>query len=750
MRICHPMLILFAATVAMAENPTLHLPQRADRAVVSGFRTTDGQWSGDGTSVAISRNADRLLLEFDCRDSDAAKLPANCRTADSEAIFGDEVVEIFLSPASGRYYHLAVNPAGTLYSAECNIAEDGARTREVEWNPTGIDIRTTRSKTGWHATLSIPFEAFGANQADQQKWQANFARTRAGKTRSVSSWTGSPDFNDPRTFGTITFAPARQLHTQLRHLAIAANKISAELIAISDREQELTLALIYRDQEQQSVSAKLEPGKPAQLKLAATLPVRKLPLKDTQRLTLKLTDKSGKILWERHGTILFDTRNAIRLDRYYYHPGADTLRYSLDLPEHVNTVRVEILRNGELRQAIPNASATGSLELTGLPSGRYQLRVIAGDSEEELTYNRVFFLTPIPEYPKFEEHARLTRQGNALYRGKTPIFLLSGSPTPKHYLSNDDAFNLRYGTYGVCEDATELLTFPGGRFHRENGKPGYVFAPWEQHAELLRTKLPRYHTANAIARIAYEAQMAAWFSEDGKQLQPQNPAQWYRRIAKTARECAPNLLTSIHIDKPDQLSEFRDIGDILEAAFWSSSYATNIMAKLNADQQSMRQAVPDKPLIFWLGGTVRDCKIRTAEEIRGAVYLSILNGFAGNIIHMGHGFLPQERSRLWSVLSRIGPEVNTFYGTYRTALPDNTVTMAIPPKFCVGARTLANGDTMLIAVNCSGYDRELALPLQKSYSRLSVPQEHRREALTGNVLTDSFTAFEPKVYMLER
>ena len=74
----------------------------------------------------------------------------------------------------------------------------------------------------------------------------------------------------------------------------------------------------------------------------------------------------------------------------------------------------------------------------------------------------------------------------------------------------------------------------------------------------------------------------------------------------------------------------------------------------------------EKPLICWLGVTIPDNACRTAEELRGAVYYNIIHDSAGVIFHLGHGVMPQTRTRMWSLLKHINGEIQQFYPAFRS------------------------------------------------------------------------------------
>ena len=100
---------------------------------------------------------------------------------------------------------------------------------------------------------------------------------------------------------------------------------------------------------------------------------------------------------------------------------------------------------------------------------------------------------------------------------------------------------------------------------------------------------------------------------------------------------------------------------------------------------------------------------------------------SGNIIHMGHGFLPPERSRLWSLLSGIHAEIESFYDAWTAG---KEIPVKIPEPFIGKAVKTPSGETLLMVVNPSPNEVPFSCSLP------GVPKD------------DRFTGYEPKLYRL--
>ena len=103
-----------------------------------------------------------------------------------------------------------------------------------------------------------------------------------------------------------------------------------------------------------------------------------------------------------------------------------------------------------------------------------------------------------------------------------------------------------------------------------------------------------------------------------------------------------------------------------------SSYARQIIPNLVSDVQNIRKDLgPGKPYILWIGSSIPSPDDRTAEQIRAASYLAMMNDTAGIIFHMGHGGIAQKYTRHWSVYTGLSREVHHLFEilTYRRRIP---------------------------------------------------------------------------------
>ncbi|MDA0323928.1 MAG: metallophosphoesterase [Verrucomicrobia bacterium] len=129
------------------------------------------------TEVWLGYDDENLYCAFRCQEPEMSGVAMNETNRDGN-VFLDDVVEIFISPDvnDNVYYHIAVNPAGTLY--------DG-----VVFDKDGFtaDIRATaaRDADGWSVEMAIPLAAMQIKPAEAGSMGLLLARDRKVGRRTV-------------------------------------------------------------------------------------------------------------------------------------------------------------------------------------------------------------------------------------------------------------------------------------------------------------------------------------------------------------------------------------------------------------------------------------------------------------------------------------------------------------------------------------------------------------------------------------
>ncbi len=176
-------------------------------APVTGFVRLNGKPPAEQTTASITYDAANLYIAFICDAKSPGKLKAGAEGRDSDLIFGDDNVELFLDANCDRatYFHFAINPAAARYEASCDMT-DGDLVRKEEWNGKW-QVETRITDRSWTAEISIPFAALGAaSPAPGSVWGVNFCRSwRVTPDGEFSKWSGKVGFNRPAEFGLAVF-----------------------------------------------------------------------------------------------------------------------------------------------------------------------------------------------------------------------------------------------------------------------------------------------------------------------------------------------------------------------------------------------------------------------------------------------------------------------------------------------------------------------------------------------------------------
>lgn len=679
------------------------------------FRRNSGEWQGGASKLELRYSATCLTLEAVLTVPPGRTFKAAGKPGDEMAVFGGEVFEFQIAPAgqNGVYYHFGISPSGCMYTARC---------RDTRWHPSGDVLESRVDGNQWHFLLSVPFsDLHAAAPKPGEVWRINLARTdvSSGLGRITASHSGAGNFHDLTQYSEVVFgrdAPAgasvllqdaRQEQDRLlfRFTSPLRTALPLRLELFADGKLCGTQEGVMRDG---SLTAELP------------LPFRNLPLKTgiPARVVLK-NARTGEVLCRTAGIIPMPS-GMLQLDRFYYVPSDPVIRFSHNLS---GKTAVRLHDNGG--KLVRTADSGNSIPLSGLDPGRYVLEAANGSS----TASRVLFLLErAPDSGPLPAGALTIDQGR-LCRGGKPVFLIGLSPTAKSFPQFSGAFNLLFNRAAVRSNAVILAAPAGGRLIRQPFL-ARIFPPEQMFLEKLTAQVRQYRKQQIprLWRISYEAQIPLAVKNAEGKLVPADSRDFMYKVYQALKKASPEMIYSIQTDSPSRIKDFAPACDVLEAAFWSSSYSRAMMPNLPRDMLRLkRDAGPGKPVIFWLGGTIPDKACRIAEEIRAGVYLSILNGFSGNIIHMGHGFLPPERSRLWSLLSGIHAEIESFYEDWAMGIE---LPVKIPEPFIGKAVRTASGDILLIAVNLSpnGVNFSCSLP--------GVPEN------------DPFTGYEPKLYRL--
>jgi hypothetical protein len=161
----------------------------------------DNRPANPQTRAWVAYDSDHLYVAIRADEPQMDRLAATVREPE-EAIFRDDVLEIFLDPGRSGFNFLqfAFNALGT----PCDVAGDAAGSSS-DWNGQW-SVKTARGADHWSAEVALPFATLGLQRGVGPVWGLNIARERpANKENSCWSQTG-PRFAVPAAFGTLTLA----------------------------------------------------------------------------------------------------------------------------------------------------------------------------------------------------------------------------------------------------------------------------------------------------------------------------------------------------------------------------------------------------------------------------------------------------------------------------------------------------------------------------------------------------------------
>lgn len=173
-----------------------------DGGIAGNFISASGVWPTAKTLVLIRRGKNALLLRFACNHNKDFKLKKTGKNPDDMAIFAGEPIEIFLlpRPETSRYFQIAVNAGGEIYSA---IGHNPA------WIPENIETEINFQLDARILDMKIPYHTFNVpSPVRGEVWRAKFYRNHYGKTYSeFSNGAAAASYHDIARLGSIVFSP---------------------------------------------------------------------------------------------------------------------------------------------------------------------------------------------------------------------------------------------------------------------------------------------------------------------------------------------------------------------------------------------------------------------------------------------------------------------------------------------------------------------------------------------------------------
>lgn len=201
-----------------------------------------------------------LYAAFLCKESfldpvlnQLDKFKAATTTRDSLKIFGDDSVEIFISPSEDApgYYHIAVNSLGTVYDSKADGAPES-------WDAE-IKCKGATVKGEWTVEIAIPLDRLGGNSPEEGKtWRLNLCRNEPEHPQEIySSWSpvSAKGFHSPECFGYLIFGsdcPAIKC-PELSSIKTGENRMSVPIKNLSSRSSNFTFRLFVSYDNEQNI-----------------------------------------------------------------------------------------------------------------------------------------------------------------------------------------------------------------------------------------------------------------------------------------------------------------------------------------------------------------------------------------------------------------------------------------------------------------------------------------------------------------
>ena len=663
---------------------TLRLAASAAGGIFYGL---DGGWVKNQTFVTVERSDRELIVRLRAFFPRRKAIRRAGNPAEPLSLFTGEHTELLLVPGTDQrvYYHFAVNPDNLIYTA---------KRRDASWDSDAIRISAAVNDDCWDSEYRIPFAALAVPPpADGAVWRINFCRLSAAiDEESVwSSWNHSGSYHDISTMGALIFDRRSEDETfpPIRELTMSDTQL--RLHPVDDFGWEIEVKT-------DEVPWTREIAPSGAMTFTRPRPPRFRRLKSDAMISLQLTSPGGRVSKLR-SSVRPEARDILLPDQFY----CSGDRISCRIDGRDGTLRMLDTAGREVRR-YPVRDGAADVEMRGLPAGSYILEYDNGAVRTTRTVIRCGNLPPL-SLPD----GKLTCGPDGFSRGSQPFFLLGLAEEP-------DAERFPFApefTFGQCRgltrNAARLGSVPGGRIIRVVHLSRLLHERGRQEADFEEFFRNLTVDPECIYRLEYEAGLALYFGESPDAMTPcADQPGWYRQLGATAKRLAPEILTSIHLDSQSQLAEYAAAADVLEFSDWTASFAEDdMMRHIRGALFRVRRAVPDKPIVFWLGGSIPDGRRRTPEELRAGIYLSLLAGCAGNIIHTGHGNIPAERTRMWSFLCGISREIAEFYPRFIRGEP---IDYPLPADFAGRAVRLPDGTVMLVVVNLRDGENRLETP----------------------------------------
>jgi len=171
--------------------------------VIKSFTGRNGTGISETTTAYLLYDNDNLYVAFFCAESRMAEIQSDISVPDGP-VYEDDCVEVFLDVDHNqkKFYHLMVNPEGTLYDAETVAGK--TRLSNLKWR-SRAQVGSASGKDFWTVEMAIPFDSMGVRPQNGTIWGMNLCREETPQ-KELSSWFPTVEsFLDPALFGAVVF-----------------------------------------------------------------------------------------------------------------------------------------------------------------------------------------------------------------------------------------------------------------------------------------------------------------------------------------------------------------------------------------------------------------------------------------------------------------------------------------------------------------------------------------------------------------
>ena len=680
----------------------------ANASCASGFISTDGEWAKLQTSTYLAVDEKYLYFAFKCITGKDFKISSQEREVDSEQIFSDESVELFISPDGKSYYHIGINASSSVYSAYCG------KERNTSWNPE-IEISCGVADTFWFAEGRIALESLGLKSVEGKEFSANFGRNiRDRRQKGSSSWTGQTNFNNPQQFGKLIFSKYAGLDYSLENMS--------EIILRNNNLNAIEVDYSFGG-DKNSVEVKALKASYAKLSTA----------NKTGIVTLEISGAGRS--FSKEAIIPYEKKLTINPELYYYPQSKTAIKIVIScLCPNVAVIK--------MNDMIVSPGKEFEIDLKNAQPGRYVFSAKALDKNNKILAEdkAVIFVFDDSRSSVLPEKQEVKINGKIFMMNGKVFFPFMASNTKDPSPLANDSFNVQYAGHGLRKNA--MSRGYCGLGTSIDRKRGVVYEIADDDAVKVNVRkaveVPAFYKL-----LQYEAQIPLRRKSTDEMLDgPQKYIEYYKFV----KEVSPETLVSIQVDHLDRVGDYMAASDIMEVASTQSSYSKNMIRNLASDVKYAKGTIGNKPLVWWLGASIPNPYVREAESLRAASYIAMMHGANGIIYHMGHSGIPQSMTRLWSLFRGLSREMESLYPIVVSGKNTGAGHIGFDDKNIDFICREFEGNIYMIAVNTAPLSREITFTVNAE--KLSVLFENRGLEKKDGKFQDLFTGYEPHVYKL--